>query len=194
MKYLQLAVIVVATLTGSCDWDDPGTSASSLDGRAGGSPSGTPGRETGSGSDRVVRPTGLGELSFGMPASRLAPYVAEDSRPSVSETCEYVRLRDPPDSVAIMVEQGRFARIDVHGVGLATLEGARVGDSEERIQSLYPTLRRMPHKYTDGYYLVVLPLAPEDTLHRYVFETDGSRVTTYRAGIYPPVEYVEGCS
>ena len=63
-----------------------------------------------------------------------------------------------------------------------------------RIRDLYPTARRGPHKYTDGAYLVVLPFAPADTIHRYVFETDGSVVTLYRAGLYPPVEYVEGCA
>jgi hypothetical protein len=62
-----------------------------------------------------------------------------------------------------------------------------------RVMELYPTARRTPHKYTDGAYLIVMPFAPADTLHRYVFETDGQRVTVYRAGLYPPVEYVESC-
>jgi hypothetical protein len=62
-----------------------------------------------------------------------------------------------------------------------------------RVMELYPTARRTPQKYTDGAYLIVMPFAPADTLHRYVFETDGQRVTVYRAGLYPPVEYVESC-
>ena len=28
----------------------------------------------------------------------------------------------------------------------------------------------------------------------YVFETDGKRVTNFRAGKFPEVEYIEGCS
>ncbi len=30
-------------------------------------------------------------------------------------------------------------------------------------------------------------------MNRIVFETDGQVVTTYRAGRFPPVEYVERC-
>jgi len=40
----------------------------------------------------------------------------------------------------------------------------------------------------------VIPGAPADTLHRIVFETDGSVVTRMHGGIFPAVEYVEGCS
>jgi hypothetical protein len=92
-----------------------------------------------------------------------------------------------------MVEGGRLVRIEVREGATPTAEGARIGDTEERVLSLYPDARRMPQKYTSGSYLVVLPDAPGDTLSRYVFETDSQRVTGYRAGVFPPVEYVERC-
>jgi len=31
-------------------------------------------------------------------------------------------------------------------------------------------------------------------LHLLIFETDGQKVVTYRAGIRPAVEYIEGCA
>lgn len=92
-----------------------------------------------------------------------------------------------------MVENDRIVRADVVSGPARTAEGAAIGDTESRILALYPDLRRGPHKYTTGSYLVVLPYAPADALHRYVFETDGALVTRYRAGLFPPVEYVEGC-
>ena len=51
-----------------------------------------------------------------------------------------------------------------------------------------------PHKYEDGHYLTVTPTAAADKQFRIVFETARGRVTRYRAGLMPSVEYVEGCS
>ncbi|HZF68866.1 MAG TPA: hypothetical protein VEZ47_12565, partial [Gemmatirosa sp.] len=88
---------------------------------------------------------------------------------------------------------GRIARVDVDTLPVATSVGARVGDDEARIDSLYAgrvTVR--PHKYEAGRYLVVTPDRADTTL-AIVFETSGGRVTRYRAGRRPMVEYVEGC-
>jgi hypothetical protein len=108
--------------------------------------------------------------------------------------CDYASIKGAPDSVFFMVEERKLVRIETNGPAAPTREGARVGQTEAEVLKLYPGARRQPHKYTDGFYLIVLPFAPADTLHRYVFETDGARVTVIRAGVYPPVEYVEGCA
>lgn len=150
--------------------------------------------EKGSEPEWIIRPDGVGDVKIGMTIAELGPRLATPSDTATTgEMCKYVRLRDEPDSVMFMVEAGRVVRVDVVGGSTATAEGAQVGDSEGRILKLYPNARRQPHKYTDGRYLIVLPNAPADTLHRYVFETDGQRVTRFRAGVFPPVEYVEGC-
>jgi hypothetical protein len=63
------------------------------------------------------------------------------------------------------------------------------------VQALYASrVAVSPHKYTGGHYLTVTPTAPGDSAYRMVFETDGRRVTQFRAGVRPAVEYVEGCS
>jgi hypothetical protein len=90
----------------------------------------------------------------------------------------------------VMLVDGVVARVDVIGSSVATEAGARVGDSEARIKELYAGARTEPHKYTDGHYLVV-DSAPN---RRFVFETDGMKVTRYRSGIVPAVDWVEGCS
>ena len=50
-----------------------------------------------------------------------------------------------------------------------------------------------PHKYTGplGHYLNI---KNPDGRVEIVFETDGTKVLNYRAGVQPQVQYVEGCS
>ena len=143
----------------------------------------------------VIHPRGTRDLRVGMNYSELAPFMANPQDTiRYGDGCDYVSITDAPDSVRFMVEGRRLVRIEAVGAGAQTREGAMARQSEAEILRLYPGARRQPHKYTDGSYLIVLPYAPSDTLHRYVFETDGSRVVMVRAGVYPPVEYVEGCS
>ena len=138
--------------------------------------------------------TGVGGISFGAAVADVEEELGVPVDPALIESsCEFISPEGAPDGLTLMAESGRIVRADVTSGTARTAEGAAIGDSERRILELYPALRRMPHKYTTGSYLVVLPNAPADTLHRYVFETDGSSVTRFRAGLYPPVEYVEGC-
>lgn len=89
---------------------------------------------------------------------------------------------------------GQVARVEVTDSVVATTAGARVGDTETRINQLYPgRVQTSPHKYTDGHYLTVRG-SGADSVQRLVFETDGQRVTRYRGGRVPEVEWVEGCS
>jgi hypothetical protein len=107
--------------------------------------------------------------------------------------CDYVTWRGGPRGLHVMIDEGRIARVDVDSTSLATAAGARVGDSEERIRRLYPgRVAVTPHKYEDGHYLTVN--AAGDSSFAIVFETAKGRVTRYRAGRRPAVEYVEGCS
>jgi hypothetical protein len=109
--------------------------------------------------------------------------------------CEYVRLSGRADGVLLMVENLRIARVDVRSGATETEEGARIGDSDERIRGLYAgRVTASLHKYTEGQYLTVTPASPADSAFRLVFETEGGRVTRYRSGKLPQVEYVEGCS
>lgn len=116
--------------------------------------------------------------------------------PAKLQECDYVRVKNAPAGLLLMVEKGKISRVDVtEGTTIATTAGARIGDTEERIRSLYPgQVTVQPHKYTDGHSLVVTPKDPAQKDYRIVFETDGKKVTRYRSGKVPSVEYVEGCS
>jgi hypothetical protein len=112
-----------------------------------------------------------------------------------AESCSYLRWPGGPDGVLIMAEHLTIARVDVRSGTMATEEGARFGDTTERIDRLYPgRVTASPHKYTDGQYLTIAPASPEDAAFRLVFETAAGRVTRYRSGRLPQVQYVEGCS
>ena len=141
-----------------------------------------------------VTPNSVGGIYFGSPVAELLEQTTDPIDPALLRgSCGFVEPSGAPDGLTFLVENGQVVRADVVSGTARTAEGAAIGDTEARIEELYPTLRRGPHKYTTGSYLVVLPNAPADTLHRYVFETDGTSVTRFRAGLFPPVEYVEGC-
>lgn len=143
-----------------------------------------------------VSEQGFGPLHAGMTVAEGAAVVpgtlAAPPGDSASE-CTYASWSEAPPGVHVMLASGVVARIDVDSQSVRTEAGAGVGSSEASIDSLYQgRVRRVPHKYTPGAaYLVVL--APADTMNRIVFETDGNTVTTYRAGRFPQVEYVERC-
>jgi hypothetical protein len=141
----------------------------------------------------VVSDAGVGPIAIGMRAADLQGMV--DNLGTLGE-CVYA---SPAANVAsgfsrkdllVMLVDGVVARVDVIGPSVATSAGAHVGDSEARIQELYPAARAEPHKYTDGKYLVV----DAADGRRLVFETDGMKVTRYRSGAVPAVDWVEGCS
>ena len=140
-----------------------------------------------------VTPAGIGQLKAGMSLDEVK-IISRDNLviPAKLEECDYIKPKTEPKGVMIMVEKGEVARVDVISGAVATAEGAKIGDSEERIKSLYPgQVEVQPHKYTSGHYLVVTPTSGGN--NRLIFETDGKKVLRYRSGRLPAVQYVEGC-
>ena len=109
--------------------------------------------------------------------------------------CWYVKPQGGPRDISFMVIDGQIARVDIYGNSrITTISGAKIGDSENRIKSLY-AVRITPHEYIQGgHYLTFVPNDTSDRRYRMVFETDGKRVKMIRAGRLPEVEYVEGCA
>jgi hypothetical protein len=151
----------------------------------------------------AMRPDGMGPLRIGMTFDEARAALGGDLRPSDDvigaedgpDRCQYPRSARLPAGVQVMVDGRRVARVEVDSGSLATAEGARIGDTEARIQQLYPQRVTVePHKYTNGHYLVVRGATPADTARLLVFETDGRVVERFRAGQVPQVRWVEGCS
>jgi hypothetical protein len=142
---------------------------------------------------------GIGPLTVGMTVAEARTALGgqlRDPDTTVGDGCGYASLAGAPGSVSAMFIDGVLARVDVRDSGsVRTESGARVGDSEQRIDSIYRgRVKVEPHKYTDGHYLIVSPESPADSAFRLIFETDGKNVVEYRAGRLPEVGFVEGCA
>ena len=142
----------------------------------------------------------FGPIAYGMSlkeASKAAGQEIKQGEELLDPGCSYAVTRALPPGASLMVVNGRIARVDVDSAGIPTLSGAEVGWTEDQIRRLYPgQIRTEPHPYTgpEGHYLVYVPRAPADRRYRIIFETDGKRVLSYRAGRQPAVSWIEGCS
>lgn len=69
------------------------------------------------------------------------------------------------------------------------------GDTSSRVTEAYAgRVTVKPHKYVQGgQYLSVRPASPQDSTRRIVFETENGRVTRFRSGRLPEVDWVERC-
>jgi hypothetical protein len=145
--------------------------------------------------DMTVTEYGIGNIHAGMTIEEAAQANGGGIAPprGGSSGCGYATLYKAPPGLAMMVENGKIARIEVRSGRTPTSFGARVGDSEARIKSLYAgRVVSTPHKYLPGgHYLTVTPT--DGSANRIVFETDGKAVTEFRSGALPAVEYVERC-
>ena len=94
-----------------------------------------------------------------------------------------------------MLASGVVARVDVDSAGIRTDAGITVGDSSAAVMRAYDgRISATPHKYvTGGEYLTVRPAVSTDSTLRIVFEAESGRVTRYRSGRVPEVEWVERC-
>lgn len=141
----------------------------------------------------MIRYDGIGPVKIGMTPSQLRavlhePLIEEDSG---NDACYYVHTRGRKH-LQFMIEDGKLARIDVNAPGIPTQTGIQVGDAEARVRQIYgDQLKVTDHKYIDtGRYLTM-----RSSNYRYGirFETDKGKVTTFYAGTYEAIQYVEGC-
>lgn len=141
---------------------------------------------------------GIGEVRVGMTVSQAAKAAGTKlAGDSPNNSCYYVKPQNEPKNLLFMVTKGRISRVDVRqNTQITTLKGGKIGDTEAQIKSLYPgQIKVTPHKYVQGgHYLTFIPKDRSNQNYRVVFETDGKRVTQFRSGKLPEVEFVEGCS
>ena len=140
---------------------------------------------------------GYGPVKFGMThvaAQRALGVKLIDEHPDPDYPhCTFLSPADGHPGVSFMLLRGHIARVDISERAVATLSGARVGDSKASVLSLYAgRILVTPHFYTapDGSYLTLLS---SDHKHGLRFETDADKVTTFYAGTKEAIEFVEGC-
>jgi hypothetical protein len=149
-------------------------------------------------SDLALSEDGLGQIQVGMNLDDAVNMGLLNENPNMKPQCDFVFPAvgaGIPDGVSVMVVKGKVARIDVDTGAVTTEDGVKVGDSEQKVQSVYDgDVQVEPHKYiSGGHYMTVLGDSTSAG-KALVFETDGKKVTSFRAGRLPEVKWVEGCS
>jgi len=150
--------------------------------------------------DGVITFEGFGPATFGSDAEQVRMAWGNDlgdATPSEPGGCYYLsppRVGTTDFGLGFMMEGDRFSRIDVSNDGYTAPGGGKVGMTRAEVEQLYAgRVEASPHKYVDGAHT----LRVTDTgggQSALVFETDATgKVTTWRIGVPPQIDYVERC-
>jgi len=184
-----LGVLLLTALASGCSKEDD----AAVKGRTG--PNGA---ARDSASDLALSEDGLGQVQIGMTLAEAVNMGLLNERPDIKSECDFVYPAvgaGIPFGVGVMVVKGKVARIDVDTGSVTTEDGVKIGDTEERVKSIYgDDLQTRPHKYLEGGHYMIVKGDSASAGKEIVFETDGKAVTMFRAGRLPEVEWVEGCS
>lgn len=139
---------------------------------------------------------GYGKARFGMSAEEVKRDWGGELEGSSADACYYLRPKqaDGAGWPALMFENGKFVRYDVETVADVAPGGGQVGMSIGDIQTAYAgRVEERADKYVEGG--KNLRIKSNDGASAIVFETDAAgKVTSWRVGVPPQVDYVEGCS
>ena len=141
---------------------------------------------------------GLGPVRVGMTVDDAARALGRPLQPVTAPTdeCTFYAPASGFDGLSFLVAGGTVARVDVTAGPTATAEGMAIGQSEAEAKRRYGVrLRESPHDFLlGGHYLTLVPADPADANFRLVAETDGTKVTSMRAGRLPEIGLTEGCA
>jgi len=183
------ATLITVLVASACNRDDD----KAVKGRAG--PNGA-GRD--SVSEVALNEDGLGPVQVGMTLAEAVNMGLLNENPNMKKECDFVFPAvgaGVPDNIGVMIVRGKVARIDVDTGSVTTEDGAKIGDTEEKIKSIYDgDVQVEPHKYIPGGHYMIVMGDSASAGKAIVFETNGKVVTNFRAGRLPEVKWVEGCS
>lgn len=146
----------------------------------------------------LARFDGYGDMRFGMSDDAATQaWGGELNRlGGEGDVCYYLTPKSVkvPSDFAFMIENDKFVRYGVGNDKETAPGGGKVGMSAMLIRGMYSgRIEEQPHKYVDGgHYLRIKDSGSNGVL---LFETDAAgKVTEWRVGVPPQVDYVEGCS
>jgi len=146
-----------------------------------------------------VRFIGYGNMLFGstVEEARVAWGGELVGGPVEGSDCYYLHPKSAANSreLGFMIEDGRFVRYDVGTDAQDAPGGALVGMDGRALNAIYSnTLQAAPHKYLPGGQTLTFD-GGAGVDSKLVLETDAAgKVTSWRIGLPPQVDYVEGCS
>ncbi len=150
------------------------------------------------GDDDQASFSGYGDVKFGIAAAEMAKAWGgelNEMGKGDNASCYFMTPLWVKNSAEFnfMIVDGKFVRFGTESSRFLAPGGGKVGMTTLEIQALYPgRIEQQQHKYADGKYLRIKDAASE---HALIFETDAAgKVTEWRVGMPPQVDYVEGCS
>ena len=155
---------------------------------------------TGAANNWTVSLRGVGPIRLGMTLSAVRRALKDqaaslDGDAADVQECAYLESSAIPEYLGVMFVHGRVVRVDVSAAGIHTMSGAGVGDTEARIKLLYPgrvTVEAAFYDSEHGHFLNYWP-AKRKREYGIVFETEGEKVISFRAGTKAAIAWVEGC-
>lgn len=145
----------------------------------------------------TISTVGLDKVHFGMTveeAQTAAGTLLVTEGPK-DPSCYLAKPTEGAAGITFLISDGAVERVDIAAAPIATRSGAKVGSTEAQIKELYgdqievqPRADGLP-----GNALVFVPRDEADQDFRLVFTTDGTTVTSYRAGRVPQVLAPTGC-
>ncbi|MBB4131375.1 hypothetical protein GGR62_002162 [Xanthomonas campestris] len=145
----------------------------------------------------LARLDGYGDLRFGMDARQARAAWGGDLRgePATDGGCYLLRPQWADDArrFGFMFEGDRFVRYQTSEAKELAPGGGKVGMTVAQLRALYTAaLTEQPHKYVPG--ALTLRVADTRAPSVLVFDTDADgKVSSWRVGQAPQVDYVEGC-
>lgn len=112
-----------------------------------------------------------------------------------NDECHYLRpQKETPEGPFLMIEGNQLVRYDVRGPAIVAPGGGRVGMTLGELQKLYPERADVgPDKYDpQAQHLRVRPAQEGQGIIDFALGADG-KVASWRVGMPPQVDYVEGC-
>lgn len=158
----------------------------------------TPSRPGADSTPWTLRLDGIGPVRVGMTIAeveRLLGATARIDRIEPDDECGYAYLSTIPTGLSLMLSRDTVVRVNVDTSGFLDEAGLGVGSTETEVLARRAgRVRVEPHYYTgpEGHYLIVDD--PARPGFRLIYETDGQRVLSVRAGRLPEAELVEGCA
>lgn len=144
---------------------------------------------------------GFGPAAFGADQEQVRMAWGRDlgeAMPSEPGGCYYLMPQPQPAGgyrIAFMIEGDRFSRIDVRADDIVAPGGGRVGMSADEIEALYlGRVEERPHKYVEGAKYLRIPDEAGGGGVLLFATNEHGRVSDWRIGVPPQVDYVEGCS
>lgn len=151
---------------------------------------------TAANTDWLISPEGIGPIRIGMTlkqaekasGSKFNPVKLDEYE---DKSCYYATLKGTKN-LTFMVNGNTIVRVNVSNPAYSTDMGAKIGDTETHVQTLYHnSLKSEAHHYDEkGHYLTLIQ-KPQDRAIR--FETDGKLITLIYSGRINEVHLVENC-